>query len=111
MSFSKLVTVGVLLIAAVVSLQIAAPWYDYLRLKGAMRESVRQAQMSTDATVISAVLAKARELKVPLDARDIHLERSRHGEVRLWAAYDVTLHWQLGFSHTQRFRPEVRAVQ
>jgi hypothetical protein len=74
-----------------------------------MQESVTQAQVSTDATVIGAVLAKATQLKVPLAPSDIHLERSRQGDVRLWAAYEVTLTLPLGFSHTQSFRPEVRS--
>jgi hypothetical protein len=109
MSFSKLVTIAVLLMAAIVGLKVAASWYDYLQLKAAMWESIEEAALSTDATMISAVLAKARQLKGPLDARDIHLERNAQGGVRLWAEYDVTMTLPLGFSHTQSFRPEVRS--
>jgi hypothetical protein len=109
MSFAKLFTVAVLLMAAILGLKFVASWYDYLQLKGAMQESVTQAQGSTDAAVISAVQAKAQQLKVPLVPRDIHVERAPQGGVRLWAEYDVTLSFPLGFSHTQSFRPEVRS--
>jgi hypothetical protein len=109
MSVSKLVTAAVLLMAAIVGLKIAASWFDYLQLKGTMRESAKEAAFSTEATVISAVLAKAKALHLPLDTRDIHLERNAQGGVRLWAEYDVTMTFPLGFSHTQRFRPEVKS--
>jgi hypothetical protein len=72
-----------------------------------MDESVSQAPFSTDAAVIRAVQPKAEQLNIPLAPRDIHLERGSPGGVRLWAEYDVAVTFPLGFSHTQRFRPEV----
>jgi hypothetical protein len=109
MSFTKVFTIVVVLMAGFLGLKVVAPWSDNWRLKAAMQESVNQASLSTDAEVISSVLAKAKELQVPLDPREIHLERRGPGGTRLWAAYDVTLTFPLGFSHTQRFRPAVRA--
>jgi hypothetical protein len=107
MSFAKLFALAVLLMGGVLGVKFIASWYDDLQLKGAMQEFVKEAPLSTDAAVISAVLAKAQQLKVPLDPRDIHLERSPQGSMRLWAEYDVTVTFPLGFSHTQGFRPEV----
>ncbi len=74
-----------------------------------MQESVNQAPLARDGDMISAVLAKAKELGVPLAARDIHVERSRQGGMRLWAEYDVTLSLPLGLSHTLSFHPEVQS--
>ena len=109
MSLCKLVTITVLVMASIMGLRFVASWYDHLRLQETMREVVSQAQVLPDDAVIHSVLVKAKELKVPLDAQQIHLERSRHGGTRLWAVYEVTLTFPLGFSHTQRFRPDVRA--
>jgi hypothetical protein len=109
MSASRVLTLAVLVAAGIQGLKFIAPWYDYLRLKGAMQESVGQAQFATDAAVISVVQAKAEQLNVPLAPRDIHVERSPQRSIRLWAEYDVTLNFPLGFSHTQRFRPEVNS--
>ena len=107
MSIPQVLTLAVLVVVGIQGLKFTTPWNDYLRLKGAMQESVSQAQLSTDAAVISAVQAKAEQLEVPLVRRDIHVERKPQAAVRLWAEYDVTLNFPLGFSHTQRFRPEV----
>jgi hypothetical protein len=107
MSIPRMLTLAVLVVVGIQGLKFIPPWYNYLRLKGAMQESVSQAQLSTDAAVISAVQAKAEQLEVPLVRRDIHVERKPQAAVRLWAEYDVSLNFPLGFSHTQRFRPEV----
>jgi hypothetical protein len=107
MSFSRIVTATVFIMASVVGLRFVSPWYDHLRLQATMRETVAQAQVLTDDAIISSVLVKAKDLKVPLDPRQIHLQRSGAGGTRLWAEYDVTLSFPLGFSHTQRFRPDV----
>jgi hypothetical protein len=109
MSFGKIVTITVSVMASIVGLMFISSWYDNLRLQETMREAVTQAQVLTDDAVITSVLAKAKELKVPLDQRHIHLDRSGHGGTRLWAEYHVTLTFPLGFSHTQRFRPDVRS--
>jgi hypothetical protein len=106
MSILKVLTLAVLVVVGIQGLKFIAPWYNYLRLKGAMQESVSQAQLSTDAAMISAVQAKAEQLEVPLILSDIHVERKTPAGVQLWAEYDVTLNFPLGFSHTQRFRPE-----
>jgi hypothetical protein len=109
MSFSRIVTATVFIMASVVGLKFVSPWYDHWRLQETMREAVVQAQVLTDDAVITSVLAKAQELKVPLDQQQLHLERSGPGGTRLWAEYQVTLTFPLGFSHTQRFRPDVRS--
>jgi hypothetical protein len=109
MSFSRIVTITVAVMASIVGLRFVSSWYDHLRLQATMREAVAQAQVLTDDAVITSVLAKAKELQVPLDQRGIHLERNGPGGTRLWAEYQVTLSFPLGFSHTQRFRPDVRA--
>ena len=109
MSVGKLVTITVVLIVAFVGLQFVSAWYDHLRLQETMREAVAQAPVLPDDAVIHSVLVKAQALKVPLDQKQLHLERSGHTGTRLWAEYDVTLTFPLGFSHTQRFRPDVRS--
>jgi hypothetical protein len=109
MSIGKIVTITVLLMIAMVGLKFVSSWYDHLRLQETMREAVAQAQVLTDEAVISSVLVKAKDLQVPLDQRHIHLERGWYGGTRLWAEYHVTLTFPLGFSHTQRFRPDVRS--
>src|SRR5215813_603284 len=106
-TFSQVFTVAVIVLLGMLGLKFIAPWYDYLRLKGAMQESVNQAQLSTDEELMSAVQNKAKELKVTLASRNIHVERSGQSGVRLWAEYDVQLTFPLGFSHTQIFRPDV----
>ena len=108
---TQVIMLAILFYLGLQGLKFVAPWYDNLRLAEAMQEALREASISTDAAVIGAVQDKAKQLKVPLDPRDIHLERSWHGSVRLWAAYEVTLTFPLGFSHTQRFRPEVRSMR
>jgi hypothetical protein len=107
MSFSRIVTATVVVMASVAGLRFVSPWYDHLRLKATMQEAVAQAQVLPDDEIISSVLVKAKDLKVPLGPRQIHLERRWVGGTRLWAEYDVTLSFPLGFSHTQRFRPDV----
>jgi hypothetical protein len=109
MSLARYFTIVVLLMAGFLGVKFVASWFDNWRLTEAMQEAVNQAPLSTDAEVISAVLAKAKELHVPLDPREIHLERRMQGGTRLWVAYDVTLTFPLGFSHTQHFRPQVRS--
>jgi hypothetical protein len=109
MSISRILTVVLLIMVGILGLKFIPPWYDYLRLRGGMYESVKEAPFSTDETVISAVQATAQQLNIPLARRDIHVERSAQGGVRLWAEYDVTMTFPLGFSHMQRFRPEVRS--
>jgi hypothetical protein len=110
-TFSQVFTVTVLFVVGILGIKFIAPWSDYVSLKAAMKESVNQAQVSTDAAVISAVLAKATQLQISLVPGDVHLTRNGPGDVRLWAEYDVTLTFPLGFSHTQTFRPEVRSVR
>jgi hypothetical protein len=84
---------------------------DYLRLKGAMQESLNQAPLLTDGDMISGVMTKAKELNVSLTPRDIHVDRRSKGGIRLWADYSVTLTFPLGLTYTQSFRPEVRSVR
>jgi hypothetical protein len=67
MSFSRIVTATVFITASVVGLRFVSPWYDHLRLKATMQEAVAQAQVLTDEAMISSVLVRAQELKVPLD--------------------------------------------
>jgi hypothetical protein len=110
-TFAQVFTVAVVFVLGMQGLKFITPWYDYLRLKGTMQKSVNQAQVSTDEAVISAVLGKAKQLQVPLAPRDIHLERSSYSGTRLWAAYEVTLTFPLGFWHTPTFRPEVRSAR
>jgi hypothetical protein len=110
-SFSQVFTVVILCVVGIQGLKFIAPWYDYLRLKGSMQESVNQAPLLTDGDMIGAVIAKAQELKLPLVSRNINVDRRGQGGVRLWAVYDVTLTFPLGFSYTQTFRPEVRSVR
>jgi hypothetical protein len=110
-TFSQIFTVAVLFLIGFLGIKFLAPWSDYLSLKAAMQASVNQAQVSTDAALVSAVLDKATRLKIPLDPEDVHLTRNGPGSVGLWAQYDVTLSFPLGFSHTQTFRPEVRSVR
>jgi hypothetical protein len=58
-TFSQVFTVAVFFLLGIQGLKFIAPWYDYLRLKGTMQESVNQAQLSPDGDAINAVLAKA----------------------------------------------------
>jgi hypothetical protein len=109
MSVGKLVTITVFVIVSMMGLRFVSSWYDHLRLQETMREAVAQAPVLPDDAVITSVLVKAKELQVPLDPRQIHLERSGYSGTRLWAEYEVTLTFPLGFSHTQRFRPDVRS--
>ena len=106
-SFSQVIMVAAVFILGMQGLKFISPWYDNLRLKGSMQESVNQAQLSTDGEMISTVLAKAKELQLPLDSRNLHVERNAQGGTRLWAQYEVTLSFPFGFSHTQTFRPDV----
>jgi hypothetical protein len=110
-TFSQVFTVAVIFLLGIQGLRFIAPWYDYLRLKGSMQESVNQAPILTDGDMISAIIGKAKELKVPLASRNIHVDRRGQGGVRLWAEYDVTLTFPLGLTYTQNFRPEVRSVR
>ena len=110
-TFSQVFTVTVLFVVGILGIKFIAPWSDYVSLKAAMKESVNQAQVSTDAAVMSAVLAKATQLQIPLAPGDVHLTQTGPGAVRLRAAYDVTLTFPLGFSHTQTFRPNVRSAR
>jgi hypothetical protein len=110
-TFSQVFTVAVIFLLGIQGLKFITPWYDYLRLQGAMQESVNQAPLLTDGDMISAVMTKAKELKLPLTPRDIHVDRRGQGGIRLWADYNVTLTFPLGFSYTQSFRPEVRSVR
>ena len=55
------------------------------------------------------MVAKAQKLKVPLDPRNLHVERSAHRGMRLWAFYDVTFAFPLGLSQTYTFHPEVQS--
>jgi hypothetical protein len=84
-------------------------WYDNWQLEEAMQAVVNDASFSTDASVIHAVVAKARKLKVPLDPRNLHVERSTHQGTRLRASYDVTFTFPLGLSQTYTFHPEVQS--
>jgi len=97
-------------VAGFQGLKFVASWYDNLRLTGAMQEVVNQVQVLTDGDMISAVLTKAQELKVPLDPRHLHVERSTYGGARLWATYDVMVALPLGFSQTYTFHPEVQST-
>src|SRR5882724_12175701 len=108
-TFSQMVCLAVLVFVGTQGLKFVASWYDHLRLKVAMQEVVHEAPWSTDTAMISAVLTKAQQLKVPLDPRHLHVERSSQSDTRLWASYAVTLTFPLGFSHTQHFGPEVRS--
>jgi hypothetical protein len=110
-TFSQVFTVTVLFFVGILEIKFIAPWSDYLRLKAAMKASVHQAQISTDAALMNAVLDKATQLKIPLVPGDVHLTRNGQGDVRLWAEYAVTLAFPLGFSHTQTFRPQVRSMR
>jgi hypothetical protein len=110
-TFSQLFTVAILCVVGIQGLKFITPWYDYLRLKGSMQESVNQAPVLTDGDMVSAIIAKAKELDVPLTPRNIYVDRRAQGGVRLWAEYDVTLTFPLGLSYTQYFRPEVRSAR
>jgi hypothetical protein len=107
---SQLICLVLLCVAGLQGLKFVASWNNILRLKGAMQEAVNQVQVLTDDDMISAVLAKAQELKVPLDPRHLHVERSTYGGTRLWATYDVTVALPLGFSQTYTFHPEVQSA-
>lgn len=106
---TQVFTLAVLCLLGLQGLKFIASRYDHLQIAKTMQHAVNEAPFSTDAAVVRTVLAKAKALQIPLDPRAIHLERSAHGGARLWAEYDVTVTFPLGFSHTQRFRPEVRA--
>ena len=109
MSIARVLTLATLVVLGSQSLKFVPPWSHNWQLISVMRESVEQAPLLSDAAVVHAVLTKATQLQIPLAARDIHLERPRHGGVRLWAAYEVTHTFPLGWRYVQRFRPEVQS--
>jgi hypothetical protein len=92
-------------------MKLSVYWYDNWRLEEAMQEMVNDAPFSTDAEVINAVLAKAQKLNVPLDPRQLHIERSSHRGTRLWATYDVRFTFPLGFSQTYTFHLEAQSTR
>jgi hypothetical protein len=108
-TFSQIICITILFLVGMQSLKCIAAWYNNWRLEEAMQDAVNDASFSTDPALIASVLAKAQQLQVPLDPQNLYVERSSQGGIRLWATYQVTLTFPLGFSHTQRFRPEVRS--
>jgi hypothetical protein len=108
-TFSQMICLAILFLVGMQSVKFIASWYDNWRLQEAMQDAVHDASISMDTTVMSTVLTRAKELKIPLDPRNLHLERNSQGRTRLWATYEVTLTFPLGFSRTSRFRPEVRS--
>jgi hypothetical protein len=60
-TFSQVFTVAILFVVGIQGLKFIGPWYDYLRFKGAMQESVNQAPLLTNGDMINAVMAKAKE--------------------------------------------------
>lgn len=108
-TFSQILCITILFLVGMQSLKFISTWYDNWRLEEAMQDAVNDASISMDTAVMSNVLTRAKQLKVPLDPRNLHIERSSQGGTRLWAAYEVTLTFPLGFSHTSHFRPEVRS--
>jgi hypothetical protein len=108
-TFAQLICLAILFLVGMQSVKFIASWYDNWRLQEAMQDAVHDASISMDTAVMSTVLTRAKQLKIPLDPRNLHLERNSQGGTRLWAAYEVTLIFPLGFSHTSHFRPEVRS--
>jgi hypothetical protein len=108
-TFSQLICLGVLCLVGLQGMKFSVCWYDNWQLEEGMQDVINDASFSTDAAVIHAVLAKAQTLKVPLDPRNLHVERIAHRGMRVWASYDVTLAFPLGLSQTYTFHPEARS--
>jgi hypothetical protein len=72
-----------------------------------MQEAINQAPVLTEAEVIQTVMAHARDLHVPLAPQDIHVIRTSEGGMRMYAEYDMTMTFPLGFARMLSFRPEV----
>src|SRR5262245_24239294 len=75
-TFSQLICLAIIGFVGLQCMKLSVCWYDNWQLEETMQVVVNDASFSTDAAVINTVLAKARKLKVPLDPRDLHIERN-----------------------------------
>ncbi|HTF99458.1 MAG TPA: hypothetical protein VK654_02590 [Nitrospirota bacterium] len=86
-----LIVLGVIIYAGV---KLAMPYFDFERMKDEMTVKARLAQVLKDDEVRQALVAKAKELELPLGPENFILQRDEAKQrMYIAAAWDVEVHF------------------
>jgi hypothetical protein len=106
-----LLWIAVLVVAVHTGIKIGMEYVDFERMKDEMEIKASVAQVLKDEEILAALVAKARELGLPLDAEDFILQRDETNRTMMISTqWDREVHFLFDvYKRTYHFAPSVGA--
>ena len=95
------ILVTILLIYALV--KTVPPFMNYYAMDDEVAQQLHLASINSDDMIIADLAAKARELDIPVDVDDIHLEHSPKGGILIHISWQQDVDYGYGFKRTFSF--------